>query len=397
MTDDSVDADADPVAAALSRVRRHDFHPVDERNFTIDRGLGVDGIADLEDPDWRVRLFAVAGLVRAATAERGTSEAGTDGAGTNALAAIRDGLASNDPHVRYVCAMALGIAGGEPVNSSPAGVSPSTVDALVERLQTDPNDLVRSQAAIALGQLGATDTLEVLEHARENDSRDVAHQAAVAIHRIETGATVTPDLAAAYRDLDPATLDPDSFDRVRTGETAPGFTLPTTDGERWDVTAHRERGKWLVLIWIFADWCPVCHREFDELIELRNAFADEDVAVATVECHDAYRGRLMVGEELEPAYWFAEESFVETYREEIWWPHLLDRAGAVGARWGVDPLAFAVHAEYINRPGTFVIDPEGVLRFAYVGTYWGDRPSIEETLELIRTGSFEYEHPERRG
>ena len=51
---------------------------------------------------------------------------------------------------------------------------------------------------------------------------------------------------------------------------------------------------------------------------------------------------------------------------EIWWPHLLDRA--VGAQYGVDPLAFAVHAEYINRPSTVIVDPEGIVRFAYYGT-----------------------------
>ncbi len=36
--------------------REHDFHPVDRRSFTIDRTLQRHGIADLEDPDWRIRL-----------------------------------------------------------------------------------------------------------------------------------------------------------------------------------------------------------------------------------------------------------------------------------------------------------------------------------------------------
>lgn len=46
---------------------------------------------------------------------------------------------------------------------------------------------------------------------------------------------------------------------------------------------------------------------FDELIELRAEFETANVTVATVECHDRYRGRVMVGEEVEPEYWFAEE------------------------------------------------------------------------------------------
>ncbi len=33
--------------------------------------------------------------------------------------------------------------------------------------------------------------------------------------------------------------------------------------------------------------------------------------VFNLETHDRYRGRVMVGKELEPDYWFAKESFKE--------------------------------------------------------------------------------------
>jgi hypothetical protein len=72
--------------------------------------------------------------------------------------------------------------------------------------------------------------------------------------------------------------------------------------------------------------------------------------VFTLECHDIYPCRVMVGKELDPKYWFSKTSFKEAYTEQIWWPHLADRAGAVGAEYGVQPMTFAVHAEYINRP-----------------------------------------------
>ncbi len=131
-------------------------------------------------------------------------------------------------------------------------------------------------------------------------------------------------------------------------------------------------------------------------MEMQEEFKHEGIRVATVEIHDMYRGRVMVGKELEPGYWFAKESFKEAYTNKIKWPHLLDRAGAVAARYGMDPLAFAVHAEYINRPGTVIIDKEGIVRFLYAGTFWGDRPSIEQTMEMIRTEDFSFEHPNRR-
>ncbi len=116
----------------------------------------------------------------------------------------------------------------------------------------------------------------------------------------------------------------------------------------------------------------------------------------TLETHDRYRARVMVGKEMDPDYWFAEESFQEVYTDRIWWPHLRDNAGAVGAVHGVDPMAFAVHSEYINRPAVFLVDPQGVIRFAYRGTYWGDRPSIHEILKMIENRTFEFTHPERR-
>jgi len=63
--------------------------------------------------------------------------------------------------------------------------------------------------------------------------------------------------------------------------------------------------------------------------------------------------------------------------------------------YGVDPMAYAVHAEYINRPASIIIGPDGRVRFAYYGTYWGDRPSIEQLLEMIREQTFDFEHPKR--
>jgi peroxiredoxin len=359
-------SDGPSVAAVLDRVRTHEFHPIDETSFTVDRTLEEHGIADLDDDDWRVRVLAVRDLVRL---------------GADKTSDIAVGLEDDDVQVRYVCATALGILKAR-----------SEVESLERVVREDPNALARSRAVVALGQVGATRSLELLRDRHANDdSKDVRHQAELAIDRIEKGAVVEPELAAAYRNLDATT-----FEQLAVGETAPSFEVPDTDGGTWSLEDSVGDGEWTVLIWVFADWCPVCHREFDELIELREELQAADVNVATIECHDRYRGRVMVGRELEPEYWFAEESFVESYAEQIWWPHLLDRSGAVGANYGVDPMAFAVHAEYINRPATIVVDPTGTVRFAYHGTFWGDRPSIEETLEMIRSEEFEFEHPDRR-
>ncbi|WP_241988417.1 hypothetical protein, partial [Halorubrum sp. SP3] len=36
--------------------------------------------------------------------------------------------------------------------------------------------------------------------------------------------------------------------------------MPDIDGGRWDPADAIGDGEWTVLIWVFADWCPVCHR-----------------------------------------------------------------------------------------------------------------------------------------
>ncbi|RKX33638.1 MAG: hypothetical protein DRP71_09715 [Verrucomicrobia bacterium] len=345
----------------LSRIDSHDFNPGDA--MTMDRTLGTPGIADLDNRDWRIRMLAVGDMVRL----------GEDG-----IPEIVAALDHENPHVRYLAAMALGILRAE-----------SAVHPLSEVLGEDPVITVRSQAAISLGQIGLESSLAALETARGSDpSRDVTHQCELAIHQIISAQPATEELASAWRSLDEST-----FETIEVGSPAPDFVLTDADGRPWELSAHR--GKPVALIWVFADWCPVCHGEFRELIELREEFEEAGIEVVTLEIHDSYRTRVMVGKELEPEYWFADEPFMETYAREVWWRHLSDRAGAVGATYGVDPLAFAVHSEYINRPSTIVVDREGIIRMAYYGTFWGDRPSIHQMLEMMETGYYEFQHPKR--
>lgn len=354
----------DAVKDIFARVSDHAFHPIDDRAFTIDRDLGRAGIADINDTDWRVRLLAVRDLVRL---------------GGSAADRIADGLTHENPQVRYLCATALGA-----LKAGPA------MEALRRTLREDDQAVVRSQAAVALGQINDKESLQTLRDTLAGDpSKDVRHQCELSIDQIEKGRGATDELLSAYRDLDAG-----SFETVRVGQAAPSFTLIDTEGEPHNPVGQRGDG-WVVLIWVFADWCPVCHGEFRELIEMRDEFHEAGVGVYTIEAHDLYRARVMVGKEVDPEYWFAQESFQDVYTHKIWWPHLVDRAGAVGAAYGVDPMAFSVHAEYINRPSTIIIDPTGTVRLAYYGTFWGDRPSIRQTLDMIRDNDFTFVHPKR--
>jgi peroxiredoxin len=353
------------VNQVIERVRIHDFNPLNiDNSMTIDSVLQVAGIADLKNIDWQVRLLAVRDLVRA---------------GNDHVEDIINGLADNSIHVRQICAMALGI-----IKSNDA------IKNLEQVALNDKNTIVRSQAVIALGQIESKSSLGLLHNILINDpSRDVRHQCEIAIYQIEKEMGTTDKHLSAYLNLDEST-----FESVHTGDVAPNFRLDDTEGKEWQLKEFKNNS-WVVLIWVFADWCPVCHGEFQDLMEMQDEFEKAGVKVFTVEAHDEFRGRVMVGKEIDPSYWFAKDSFKKTYTDQIKWPHLLDHAGAIGAMFGADPLAFAVHAEYINRPTTVIIDMDGIVQFEYQGTFWGDRPTIEQTLKMIETNDFSFEHPQR--
>jgi len=352
--------------AVFQRVRGHGFRPLED-GFTVDPQTGFDGVSELVDPDWRARTLALRDLARL---------------GQDADAELIAGLKDESPHVRQLSAMALGVRGVDAA-AEPLGAC----------LQADKEPIVRSQTAVALGQLAAAGDL-LQERAEADPSADVRHQCALAVERARQGARVEPELARAF-----ATLDEAAFGRVRAGDPAPDFELEDTDGHPWrlsDLTgAHT-----VVLIWIFADWCPVCHHEFHDLIAMRERAERLGVQVLTLECQDRFRARVMAGQELLPAYWFAKnfdgQAPQARYAQGRWWPHLVDRAAAVGLRYGVDPWQFAVHSEYVNRPSTVIVAPDGTVRLAYFGTYWGDRPTIEQTLDMVESGRFEFEAPPPR-
>jgi peroxiredoxin len=354
------------VSQVFQRVAAHNFNPLNaDLSLTLDHAERKAGIPDLDDEDWRIRLLGVRDLVRA---------------GQNSVDEIVEGLKHKDEHVRQVCAMALGILSAE-----------EGIEGLELLALEDSITMVRSQAIISLGQIESTGSLDLLKKILEKDpSRDIIHQCELAIDQIEKQMGTSKEQLDAFLSLDETT-----FESVRVGDEASDFELEDTDGEMWKLSDFQDE-YWVVLVWVFADWCPVCHGEFHDLMDMHGEFLDEGIKVFTLEIHDKFRGRVMVGKELEPTYWFAKESYKDAYTNRIKWPHLLDRAGAVGARYGIDPLAFAVHAEYINRPTTVIVDKEGFVRFLYQGTYWGDRPTIEQTLEMIRQEDFDFKHPRRR-
>lgn len=321
----------------MQRIRDHDFS----------RNSGYTGVGNLDDRAWSVRTLAVRDLARM---------------GAGSVPALIRHLTDQSEHVRDLSAMMLGILSAT-----------SACEPLMRLAEHDPATVVRVEAVEALSLVGGDATRAFLAALKEKpEPRDVQIRCALALSRIAKGMTGGAALREGY-----AALDPADFRRARVGMPAPDFVLRDTTGREWTLSSLKGR-QWVAVVWIFGEWCPVCAGEFHDLMELQERFRSAGTSVLTVECHDLHRCQAMVGD------------------KPIWWPHLVDPVGRVGLTYGVDPMEFTVHSDWINRPATFIVDPEGILRFAYYGTYWGDRPTIEQTLTMIVERRFVFEHPERR-
>lgn len=65
---------------------------------------------------------------------------------------------------------------------------------------------------------------------------------------------------------------------------------------------------------------------------------------------------------------------------------LADPANTASATYGV-AFQMNIHTEWSNRPATFIIDREGVIRYERRGTTFSDRPNPDAILkELDRLG-----------
>lgn len=70
--------------------------------------------------------------------------------------------------------------------------------------------------------------------------------------------------------------------------------------------------------------------------------------------------------------------------EDLHVPVLADAAHAVSATYGV-AFQMKIHTEWSNRPATFIIDRDGVIRFERRAKTYSDRPTPKDLLkELVK-------------
>jgi peroxiredoxin Q/BCP len=150
------------------------------------------------------------------------------------------------------------------------------------------------------------------------------------------------------------------------GEAAPNFTLPgtdNTDAGRRDYSLADYRGQVVVLVFYPGDNTPVCTRQLNAYTEDIDSFTEAGAQVLAVS----------------PQSVTSHEEF-SCKQGGFAFPLLADTDKAVGEAYGIlGPLGF-------YRRSAFVIDGEGIVRYAHRAVAGLTFRSTDELVKAVQAG-----------
>ena len=104
----------------------------------------------------------------------------------------------------------------------------------------------------------------------------------------------------------------------------------------------------------------------DQLAKLE----DFDAQLLAIDPHESWSAKYLL-----------KEVGFET--SDLHYPLLMDPTQTVSAAYGV-AFQMRIHTEWSNRPATFIIDRDGILRFAKRGKSFLDRPTPTRIVEELK-------------
>lgn len=149
---------------------------------------------------------------------------------------------------------------------------------------------------------------------------------------------------------------------IGVGEVAPDFTLRDQNREEFTLSARRGDKAVLIVFYPFA-FTSVCTGELTRVHTDIDAFQNDDVQVVTISCDSVYSQKIFS----------MREDFTFPLLSD-YWPH-----GEVARAYGV----FNDAGGFANR-GTFLVDREGVVRFAEMNSI-GDGRDADEWIAAIKS------------
>ncbi len=159
----------------------------------------------------------------------------------------------------------------------------------------------------------------------------------------------------------PGMLKPtDSQLKVRVGDRAPDFTLPSVSGEPVTLSAFRTQ-KNVVLSFVPAAWTPVCSDQWPGYNIAKELFAQNDAVLLGITVDNI--PTLFAWTNQMGKLWFPVLS--------DFWPH-----GAVAEQYGV------LRSDGVAERALFIIDKKGIIRYINVNDI-NKRPHLEDLMKAL--------------
>lgn len=169
--------------------------------------------------------------------------------------------------------------------------------------------------------------------------------------------------SADFKDniYNPGQLKPiDSTLKVKVGDPAPAFSLPSLKGEQVSLEQFKGRMN-VVLSFVPAAWTPVCSDQWPGYNIAQEFFSANDAILLGITVDNL--PTLFAWTRQMGTLWFPVLS--------DFWPH-----GQIADRYGV------LRSDGVSERALFIIDKKGILRYAHVEDI-NQRPRLEKLVEAL--------------
>jgi len=147
------------------------------------------------------------------------------------------------------------------------------------------------------------------------------------------------------------------YANLATGTKAPNFTLPTIDGKTFKLADSFKKPPKVVVLDLWATWCPPCRAEIPFLIALRKEFPASKVTFVGVALDE-------------------EQATVADFAKEQGINYIVAH----------DPNGEKLGKPYAVRgiPATYIIDKRGVIRYVHSGFPGDPGQGKEEAAKIAK-------------
>lgn len=165
---------------------------------------------------------------------------------------------------------------------------------------------------------------------------------------------------------------------VTIGAKLPDLTLPTYDPQKDEVTqieTKNYRGKWMVFIFYPADFTFVCPTELEEMAGLYPDFRKEGAEVFSVSTDTVFVHKA----------WHDHSEAIK----KVQYPMVADPSGNLSKLFGT--YISSGGDAGLSLRGTFIVDPDGVLKTVEINSNDVGR-NAKETLRKLRAEKFVHDN-----